>query len=332
MRAKTDKHIVSKFDCTSQYLSDVSPQDKPWDAHKANNDKVSEMYQELQDGKRVLRLNKCSDYLEFAFGQTEETKNKFNLTSARFCRVRTCPVCQWRRSLTWRARLHKAMPKIFEGRENYQLIFGTFTIKNCEVSELKNTISLLNKAWKKLTKLKSFPGKGWIKSVEVTRPSDTHAHPHLHCIILVPNSYFSSKLIQSHTVWVQQWRKALKVDYDPSVRVSKVKLKGKPRERVIKKLGRPPTHVEALSYALAEVFKYSVKESDLTASATWLQAITKQLHHTRAIALGGLFKEYMSEQEPEDLLNLEEQDLEEIKEEARILFGWDKNDKRYRSL
>lgn len=332
MRAKTDKHIVTKFDCTSQYLSDFSPQDKPWDVHKANNDKVSEMYQELEDGKRALRLNKCSDFLEFAFGQTEAEKHKIKLKFSRFCHVRTCPVCQWRRSLTWRARLHKAMPKIFEGRRNYNLIFLTLTIKNCEVNELRNTISLLNKSWAKLVKYKKFPGKGWIKSIEVTRPSDTHAHPHLHCIVLVSSSYFSGKLIQSHAAWVKHWRKALGVDYDPSVRVKKVKLKGKPREKITKKLGRPPTHVEALACALVEVFKYSVKESDLTASATWLQAITKQLHHTRAIALGGLFKEHMSEQEPEDLLNLEEQDLEEIKEEARILFGWDKNDKRYRSL
>jgi hypothetical protein len=29
------------------------------------------------------------------------------LSASRFCRVRTCPVCQWRRSLMWKAKAYQ---------------------------------------------------------------------------------------------------------------------------------------------------------------------------------------------------------------------------------
>jgi len=64
-----------------------------------------------------------------------------------------------------------------------------------------------------------------------------------------------------------------------------------------------------------------VKPDDLIGTKTaktspqdWLAELTRQLHKTRSIALGGIFKEYLSEDEPEDLINAdieEETDLDE---------------------
>ena len=82
-----------------------------------------------------------------------------------------------------------------------------------------------------------------------------------------------------------------------------------------------------------ECLKYSVKESDLMSDPEWLDAITKQLHNTRAIATGGLFKQYLSENEPEDLINTElEQDIEILETDAKFLFGWKEKVKRYQSV
>ena len=77
--------------------------------------------------------------------------------------------------------------------------------------------------------------------------------------------------------------------------------------------------------AVLETFKYSVKPSDLIGGGTekdreWLVELTSQLHKTRAIALGGVFKQYLSEAEPEDLIG--EDDDQEDQELSSIYFGW----------
>jgi hypothetical protein len=39
-------------------------------------------------------------------------KVKLKLKNAYFCRVRFCPVCQWRRSLRWQAKVYQALPQL----------------------------------------------------------------------------------------------------------------------------------------------------------------------------------------------------------------------------
>ena len=332
MNKRNIDKILPQIERDAAYLSDVSPSDKHWDTHKANNSKVSELYQELQKGKYAHRLNKCSGYLEFALKENSEVNTKFKLTDARFCRIRTCPVCQWRRTLVWVARLHQKAPIIFEEHPNHSMIFLTLTVKNCSVDELKNTIDWMNKAWLKLKKRKVFPGIGWIKSVEVTKPNNSEAHPHFHCTILVYNSYFKYSDYITQEQWTELWRKSLKVDYDPIVHVRKIKLNKKSQIRIEKELGRDLTETEKLLYSLRETVKYSVKESDLISNAEWLGKLTKQLHKTKAISLGGVFKDYLSNDEPEDLLNLESEDIELSETDAKFIFGWNNEVQRYRSI
>ena len=323
------------------YLSDVSPKDKPWDKHRENSEKVGNIYSQLGNGKYFLRITKCSRVLEFALkqelnkdsAQSSDQDFSFKLTQTEFCRVRWCPVCQWRRSLMWKAKFYQAIPKIRSDYPNHQFIFLTLTLRTCEVENLKSTFKLMNKAWKKLVKRKTFPGIGWVKSFEITKTKNNLAHPHFHCIIIVPQSYFKSRTYLSKDKWISLWQKSLKVDYEPSIDVRKVKLK-KSREKVItEKLDRELTDNEAVFHGLMECLKYSVKESDLISDPKWLDAITKQLHNTRAISTGGIFKQYLSEDEPEDLINVElEQNLEVLETDARFRFGWKEKVKRYQSI
>jgi hypothetical protein len=69
---------------------------------------------------------------------------------------------------------------------------------------------------------------------------------------------------------------------------------------------------------------------DSAVNAAWLQGLTEQLHKTRSIALGGVFKQYINEDEPDDLINAEGNEIEELKEsDLTILFGWRENYQRY---
>lgn len=315
------------------YLSDISPRDKPWDEHRANSQTVHEMYLELGKGKYSLRIDKCSRLLEFALKQDFDEDSLFKLQRARFCRVRFCPVCQWRRTLMWRSRFYKAIPAIRADYPTFKFLFLTLTVKNCEVEELRQTVKWMRDSWRKLVARKRFPARGWIRAVEVTKANNGLAHPHLHCVLIVPNNYFTTKDYVTKDEWIKLWQKSLKVDYEPSVNIKKVKLSESRKANIENRLGKELTDNDIVFYGLMECLKYSVKESDLISEPQWLDAITCQLHRTRAIALGGIFKEYLSEDEPEDLINVDtEQDIEILETDAKFMFGWNEKYKRYRSI
>ncbi|OUL35119.1 hypothetical protein BV372_12255 [Nostoc sp. T09] len=50
---------------------------------------------------------------------------------------------------------------------------------------------------------------------------------------------------------------------------------------------------------LAEVIKYSVKESHLMTDRECFLELTRQLHRTQAIAVGGVLRDYLRELEEE---------------------------------
>ena len=224
----------------------------------------------------------------------------------------------------WRARLFKALPKIISDYPTYRYIFLTLTVKNPPLSELKSTIGLMNKAWAKLVRRKVFPAKGWIKSLEVTREESGFTHPHFHIVLIVPSSYFSGYAYLTQKQWTELWKSSLKINYTPIVNVSAVKLKKKTKSLdEIKKL---------LTKLVTEVLKYTIKESDLVFNAEWLMGLTQQLHKVRAIALGGIFKQYLSVEEPEDLISESCETVNINKVDSHFLFDWKNEVKRYQSI
>jgi len=301
-------------------LSDLSIKDKPWDTHRANADIISRLYAEIGYDRYSERTSECSQWLQFALQETFETGvMSLKLYSARFCRVRFCPVCQWRRSFMWRARFLKAMPAILEAHPTARYLFLTLTIKNCPVEELRETIKLMNGAWQKLTQRKQFPATGFVRSLEVTRNSkEGSAHPHFHCLLMVRSSYFKKGYLSQET-WTKLWQDCLKVDYTPIVNVKAIK----PRKE-----GIDVNNVDSLVPALCETLKYSVKEDDLIADKGWLKEITKQMYKVKSISVGGIFREYLSEDEPEDLIHPSE-DSEDLKDTPKLVFDWSAIIKKY---
>jgi plasmid rolling circle replication initiator protein Rep len=298
------------------YLSDVSPKDKPWDVHRSESGKVQNLYSGGIFDKYAHRIGGCSGLLEFNFMVEPETgESKLKLSAARFCRVRHCPVCQWRRSLMWRARFFEALPKILADNPKLRFLFLTLTVRNCSVHDLRETLVHMNKSWKRLSERRQFPALGWLKSIEVTRSTIGEAHPHFHAILAVNPGYFTHGYL-SHDKWVALWRDCLKVDYDPLVNVQAVRARLDPFRAD-----------EQMMKAICETLKYSLKPEDLTDNREWLEAITVQLHKTRAVSLGGIFKTYISQEEPEDLI-AEKQESEDSGG-LPVWFSWGEQMQRY---
>lgn len=292
-------------------LSDLSPRDKPWDKHRSFADRVEGLYAGSEFHRLGGRIHYCSELLQFGLGG-EGDNPKLKLRAARFCRVRHCPVCQWRRSLMWKAKAYKVLPKIVEAYPKYRWLFVTLTQKNVAIGELKATLVAMNRAFQRLSQLKAFPAIGWLRSTEVTRGRDGNAHPHFHCLLIVPSSYFSGRSYLKQADWVAMWRKALRLDYNPVLDVQAVKQGSKPMELV------------------PELLKYCTKESDLVADREWFLELTRQMHKMKCVTTGGILKEYLKEleQEPEDLIG--EGDEPEGEDEGTLYFGWKRRDKKYR--
>lgn len=303
---------VSSVPKQTQGLADLSPRDKPWDKHRANADRVSTYYARSEFQRYSQRINFCAEYLDFRLVPGEEGVYRLKLANARFCRVRHCPVCQWRRSLMWKAKAFRVLPQIVADYEGYRWVFLTLTVRNCKITELKETLVWMNKGFKRLTELKAWPGVGWLKSVEVTRGKDGSAHPHFHCLLLVKPGYFGKNYIKQ-AEWVEMWRRSLRIDYDPVLDVQAVKKGQQPMQLV------------------PELLKYCVKESDLVADQEWFLELTRQMHKMKGVITGGVLKDYVKEleEEPEDLIG---EDGQGEVDEGHLYFGWKPDKKKYKLL
>lgn len=295
-------------------LSEISPRDKPWDKHRAFADRAASLYAGSEFQDYSSRINFCSEFLKFGLVSDDDETLKLKLRAARFCRVRHCPVCQWRRSLMWKAKAYKVLPKIVEQYPKHRWLFLTLTQKNVPITDLRQTLTDMNRAFQRLSQLKAFPGIGWLRSTEVTRGRDGSAHPHFHTMVLVAPGYFNGRNYIKQAEWVELWRKSLRVDYSPVLDVQAIKQGDTPMVLV------------------PELLKYCTKESDLVADREWFLELTRQMHKMRSIATGGVLKEYLKEleDEPEDLIGESEQ--VEGEDEASLYFGWKQKERKYRMV
>lgn len=305
-----------------QDLADESPKDATWDKHRAQGEDLSD----LVGGRHGERLDRCAQWLNFERTVKAETGEAgLRLSAVMFCQFRHCPVCAWRRSQMWKARFFEAMEKAPEtvpelGTAAWLLL--TLTVRNCEITDLRETLTSMGKAWNRMTARKSSPMAGvggWIRSVEITRADDGKAHPHFHVLLAVPPSYFGKRYVPK-AKWCEAWRDAARLDYDPVVDIRRIKARG----------DNAP-----IAVAAAEVLKYTTKSADLLADKNWTLELFRQTHRTRAIASGGWLKNALREDEEtqQDLIAGEgEGDDGEADEAAPVVrFDWHGGPvKRYR--
>ena len=312
------------------FLSDLSPKDKPWDKHKFESVQIRKFYEkELEFRKYAERMGTCSGYLDFALKTNAKTGEvSYKLRKAHFCRVRHCPMCQWRRCLLWRAKLYKALPLIKNEYPKARFLYLVFTINNCEITDLRETIQGMNKAWGRFVKRKEFADYvlGWIRTTEVTRSKkDGSAHPHFNLLLMVKPGYFAQGYMNKHE-WAALWRDCAKLDYDPQVWVSILKDKKKKP-----KAGEDTTP----SNAVMEALKYSVKPEHMLQNAQWFYELNRQVKNLRFIAAGGVFKHFLKDEneitETEMLLLGEDGEEVEPDEETEniVSFLWNGEKRRY---
>ena len=318
---------IPPSDDTDLPLAAISEKDSIWDKQRHRTEQVSDIYSYNAEFERYAeRMNECSVFLEYGF-----INDVLKLKDARFCRVRHCPVCQWRRSLLWKSNMYVAYEEIKEQYPTHRWLFLTLTVKNCDITDLRETLQYMNESWRRLIKREPFLKvvDGWIRTTEVTKGKDGSAHPHFHIMLLVKPSYFAKNYIKQ-AEWTELWRSVLRVDYMPIIDVRAVKAKTRKRQEVV-------SADDAIKSAIMETLKYSVKPSDMIGKGTvqdnaWFYELTRQCFKLRFVASGGVLKYALKRDEDitdDDLVNTNLDDDNSDTDDRRLVFNYKKSKHQY---
>lgn len=314
---------------TGEILKDYSStgKERPWKLHKQENLQLVKIYKTAREkninlitDSRLFDLEHCADTLLFA----ENAEGKKKLKSANFCRLRLCPMCQWRRSLKMFGQVQTITDKILERDKSTRFLFATFTVKNVDAENLETCINILNNKFLYLvSKNKTFaPAKklkqnllGYLKAVEVTyNTKDKTYHPHLHVIFAVKSTFFKNKQnYMTKKEWIELWQQALGVDYKPQTDIRAIK--------------------SGTAKAVAEVAKYPVKTAPILSlpddeAVEVLKTLTLSLHKKRFVAYGGIFKTIKQElkltdvETDKDLVNVDTEQQERFNAVIAVLFKY----------
>lgn len=307
---------------------------QPWAQHRSEAEILSVAYADI-DPAKMDRLLACAPRLTFR--QPVNGNEGMKLDTAWFCRVRLCPICQWRRSLKvygQMAEIVKVANAQAPGGNGYGWIMLTLTVKNVQGSQLSRMIDEIGKAWGRLVKVKEWKKivLGTMRSLEVTHNADERSpsfdtyHPHLHVLICVRRSYFSGKDYLNQAKWTELWKAAARLNYTPQVNV--------------KRIGNRDMSTEEIVKDIAEVTKYATKPSDyITASDVDLMERTvsvldKALHKRRLVAWTGNLKEIraklqLDDVEDGDLIHTASKEQEEEEDHMLLTYSWLRERRNY---
>lgn len=308
----TNKNQKSQHQNSLLVLKDLkqSGKEKSWKKHKKTLHLLSCTYCEVPELKRYGDLIKgCGE--ELCFEACEIVEHGKRLKRANFCKVRTCPMCQWRKSLVVRSQTLDLARAHLEKHPTDVPVMLTLTVPNVSGKDLNKKIDEMSQGLKRFVKRKVVKNavRSWFKSLEVPRNKKRKDwHPHFHVLLMVPEEYFrrSSGLYLERDEWLRLWQESMRDDSITQVDIRVMENKGE----------------GSLESIVAEVAKYATKPSSLIEKDKYGRdyvdpKVLSELHYglrgRRLIGYGGFFKKIRIERK---MVDVEEAALEDIVEDA----------------
>ena len=245
---------------------------------------IIEKYQWFNKNKAQDMID-CGRILDFnSQVHLGDLSTRLKLEQMYTCKDRFCPFCTWRKARKLAIQSYAVLEAI-QALENVRYLFLTLTIKNPDTADLNSEVKKMMQGFNKLFKYKRIQKStlGHLRALEVHPQKDnpSKSHPHFHVLLIVPAKYFQvqSPLYIPQKEWQSLWKKAMKLDYNPSVDIRAIKPK--------------KGSDDALAAVVAETCKYPVKSTDLSALTQDLfETFVTQMKGTRNLGYGGIFKEY----------------------------------------
>ena len=298
-------------------LSDYSPKDTKWDVYRAQTELIADLLAEYDEFQRyAARMGDCSGVLLFGWDTRPETgESSLRIKKVRFCRCRHCSTCAWRRTLAMTGRFLAALPGLMRDHPKARWLLLTLTVPNCPIGDLSVTLKAMNAGWNRLRLRHDFkPVQGWARSTEVTQEAKRtgYAHPHFHCLLMVPPSWFTRQYVKQAR-WVELWRDCMRDDRITQVDIRAVK-----------------GNVTGAAAEVLKTFGYSVKPDQAIGDPEWFMEMIRQVHRKRFFASGGVLKEALKEPETDKEMIQGDQPAEGMDDGSRLAFAWTPTQKRYR--
>ena len=251
--------------------ADVAEDGEHWTLSRHEADAVAAAYQRdtsEQIRRKGHRIAECGRRLIYSFDPIAGSERyKRTLAEARLCRVRTCPICAWRRAERLAAQVGRAVQTLCAPGGLVPLML-TLTVRNCDVAVLPETLAVMLHAWSKLRKRKFFIGliEQWTRSLEITRGRGHirgDSHPHMHCILMATPDNAATLL---GVDWAGLWAEVMQLEYKPQCHIMPLDTSNGAR--------------------ICEALKYTVKPHNLTQHAVsgWLARIEEALADVRVFA------------------------------------------------
>lgn len=304
-------------------LSDYSPKDSTWAEKRLATIRIIQVLQSVGKFTRwAERMDDCANWLIYALMSCQDTGElMLKLRNANLCHCRHCFVCNWRRSLMYYARFLEFLPVIASEHPNARWVFLTLTVPNMPVEELGDALTAMNKGWNKFVQRKEFrPVKGWIRATEVTQQKNRkgYAHPHFHCLLMVPPSWFKVNYTKQAR-WLEIWRECMRDDSIMDLDIRTVK-----------------GGTEKGAVELMKTLNYSLKADDIIQTPEWLITYFEQVHRKRFIATGGVLKDALKRLDAETTEEMiytadnPKPEPEQEEQEQKLFFAWDRVAMNYR--
>lgn len=266
----------------------------------------------------IVRFESCHSFMRFlTTGKLD--KKRLEITNA--CGNRFCPICTWKTAKKDAIKISILLESI-KCQESLEYIFLTLTSPNVTGEDLKAEIDKFNKAIKSLFGRKKVEKivQGYVRKLEVTtdqekiitdelyqrktnyfvkrglkvgdaNPQYGTYNPHVHIILAVKKSYFSSRDYIQQAEWLDIWRDCMKDPTITQVDVRKVRSSEKSK-----------------SNAILEIAKYSAKGSDLYHSESVFDTFYTALKKRQLLVYSGMFKVYAKMYEHGELDSYKETD------------------------
>lgn len=159
---------------------------------------------EPYEDRMSLKIRYCLDQVGFQLVSDDEDHLDVRIVSGTFCRLRLCPVCQWRKSrLLFRQNI--LVYDWIQQQSKHFFQFLTITVPNVPLSELRATCRKMSSCWNKFLTYagrKGFDFDGGYKALEITyNPVADTFHPHYHVILSTPAGKWLPHASQFTNLW-----------------------------------------------------------------------------------------------------------------------------------
>lgn len=270
----------------SHICSDTAPEGTnrvKWERHKVASLSIAAKMREAGfEIERVDRIMHCGDYIIFDRCADCGT---YHIEKTSLCRDRLCPLCSWRLALKRYAEVSRLMGAITTAYPDAYYSFVTLTVRNCALSELRQTLDKMQRAWNRLRQRKDYKVycMGSARSIEITRnDNDGTYHPHYHLITMWRGDRDKSAPAMAAAL-VRNWIDC--VGQDGLV----VSAAAQCAETVMDAGDEGRTIISAV----VETYKYAIKPKDLTdIPVSELRAFAAQIANVRFVSFAGIIKDY----------------------------------------